>query len=161
MSTTSTIIKAVTNEAHILLLHPQMRELVREFLQAAADAGISLKITSSRRSMDEQQRLYNQGRTTPGAKVTNAKPGSSYHNFSLAIDVVEIKNGKALWEKKDGADWDRIGRIGKAVGLRWGGDFSTIVDKPHFEYPGASVSLLLARYNQNQLDSNGFLNKVG
>jgi hypothetical protein len=29
--------------------------------------------------------------------------------------------------------YDKAGEIGKALGLEWGGDFSSITDKPHFQ----------------------------
>jgi peptidoglycan L-alanyl-D-glutamate endopeptidase CwlK len=38
------------------------------------------------RSVDEQNELYAQGRTKPGAIVTKAKGGQSNHNFGIAID---------------------------------------------------------------------------
>ena len=39
------------------------------------------------RSLGEQAELYSTGRTKPGKIVTNAKPGSSAHNYGLAVDL--------------------------------------------------------------------------
>jgi peptidoglycan L-alanyl-D-glutamate endopeptidase CwlK len=90
--------------------------------------------------MAEQARLYAQGRTAPGAIVTKAQPGSSWHNFGLAFDVAPLVNGRPAWPN-DEALWDLIGRYGKAAGLDWGGDFLTIKDRPHFEYhPGLTLA---------------------
>lgn len=147
----------MSNAAHIQKLHPSIRSKVSAFLDLAADNGINLKITSSVRSMEEQAKLYAQGRTAPGQKVTNAKPGSSYHNFALAIDVVEIRDGKAIWDK--GAKWDEIGRLGKQCGLRWGGDFKSLVDKPHFE-SGPNLAALNAKYNGGLLDAEGYIKNI-
>ena len=44
-------------------------------------------VTSGLRSMEEQQSLWEQGRTKPGEIVTNAKPGQSAHNYGRAVDV--------------------------------------------------------------------------
>lgn len=97
--------------------------------------------------MDQQQLLYNQGRTSPGSVVTNAPPGDSYHNFGLAFDAVP-RAYKALpgWNPS-GEYWQRIGAIGKSLGLTWGGDFST-QDKPHFELKAAPLSELKAYWQK-------------
>lgn len=127
------------SEKRVLLLHPKVRAKARAFIDAAEKQGIKLRVTASLRTYAEQDKLYAQGRTTAGAIVTNAKSGSSYHNFGLALDVVPIMNGKAVWD----ADWKAIGAIGKAVGFAWGGDWRKIVDKPHFEMTfGYSVAKL-------------------
>jgi hypothetical protein len=47
----------------------------------------------------------------------------------LAIDVTPIENGEINWN----GDWNRIGKIGIQHGFEWGGNFKSIVDKPHFQ----------------------------
>jgi len=44
--------------------------------------------------------------------------------------VVEIKNGRAIWNNPN---WERIGKLGKSIGFEWGGDWVGLVDKPHFQ----------------------------
>ena len=34
----------------------------------------------------------------------------------------------------DAEKFKKMGRLGKQVGLEWGGDFKDIVDYPHFQY---------------------------
>jgi len=115
-------------------LHGSIRPMAVELLYAAAAKGIPLVITSGFRSSDAQARLYAQGRTTPGRIVTHAKPGVSWHNYGLAFDVAVLKDGKATWPN-DRALWNRIGAIGKLVGLTWGGDFpEDQIDLPHFDH---------------------------
>ena len=122
------------SEAHIGKLDPSIQGMVRELLASAwTEAGIPLIVTNGLRDNDEQARLYAQGRTAPGPIVTKAPPGSSWHNFGLAFDVAVLKGGKPTWPN-DLKLWGEIGRLGKAVGLAWGGDFTTITDRPHFEY---------------------------
>lgn len=114
----------------IARLHPSMRAAATMLLTRAEMQGIKLRITSGDRSYAEQDALYAQGRTKPGGIVTNAKAGESWHNFALAIDVVPIdKNGHADWD----GPWERIGEIGKSIGLEWGGDWKTFKDRPHFQ----------------------------
>ena len=101
-------------------LRPECRAPVDKFLAAATAAGIDLLVTCTSRTIAEQAALYAQGRTTPGKRVTNAPPGTSAHNFGLAIDVVPIINGKADWDGSHPV-WDQIGAIGQACGLDWAG----------------------------------------
>ena len=39
--------------------------------------------------------------------------------------------GKPVWNSDC---WTRIGALGRALGLTWGGDFSGLKDLAHFEY---------------------------
>lgn len=129
------------SERYIAKLDPSIQSMARELLQRAANVGIDLVVTQGLRTNAEQQALYDQGRTTEGPIVTNAPPGSSWHNFGLAFDVAVLSpEGKATWPN-DSALWDRIGQLGKASGLTWGGDFASIKDRPHFEYhPGVTLA---------------------
>lgn len=90
-------------------------------------------LTCTYRSGDEQNALYAQGRTKPGAKVTNAKAGQSPHNSkpSRAFDV-------AFKDKKEALDWNKalfklFADIIKPMGVEWGGDFRKLSDSPHFQ----------------------------
>lgn len=123
------------SRAMLSQLDPSVRSLAIKVLNRAYAQGISLTIGSGFRSPALQDKLYAQGRTAPGAKVTNVRGGHSWHNHGLAFDVAVLKNGKPTWPN-DVALWKRIGAIGKSIGpLRWGGDWST-PDYPHFEYRG-------------------------
>jgi hypothetical protein len=118
-------------------------KLAREHLRRLAAEGYTFKVTSATRSFSEQAALYAKGRTAPGPKVTNAKPGSSWHNFGLAYDLTLFQGDKnPVWEHPAYAI---AGRIGKELGLRWGGDFKSLVDRPHFERP---IGLSLAEARQ-------------
>jgi peptidoglycan LD-endopeptidase CwlK len=90
-------------------LHPKIRPMAIAFIAKAKTAGIDIKITAGMRTFEEQEKLYNQGRTTPGNIVTKAKPGQSFHNYGLAIDIVPIVNGKAVWENE--TLWTKLGEI--------------------------------------------------
>jgi peptidoglycan LD-endopeptidase CwlK len=59
-------------------------------------AGIELLVTCTYRSPQDQEALYAQGRTKPGAIVTNAHAGESSHQYRIAFDVVPLRNGKPV-----------------------------------------------------------------
>ena len=126
------------NSRKIEDLHPHVQTLCRAFLEKCSDEGIDILITSTYRDHESQAALYAQGRTAPGKKVTNAKPGQSWHNWKVAFDVVPLRNGKAVWSTagEDGKLWARVGEIGKSVGLEWAGDWKTFKEYAHFQYTG-------------------------
>lgn len=116
-------------------LLPPVRERVERMIAACKAEGIDLLVTSTYRDNASQEALYAQGRTAPGRIVTNARAGQSYHNHRCAVDVVPIRNGKAIWDAKDPV-WQRIGALGKAAGLEWAGDWKRFKEFPHFQYTG-------------------------
>ena len=96
----------------------------------SAAAKITIKIISGLRTYAEQDTLYEQGRTTPGKKVTKAKGGQSNHNFGTAFDI-GVFRGRSYIE--DSPDYAKVGAIGVELGLEWGGNWITLQDQPHFE----------------------------
>lgn len=117
-------------------LQPEFRELAERAFAKAADRGVDVFVVSALRTYEEQRRLYLQGRVTPGAVVTNAKAGESYHNFGLAFDFAVIKNGRAVWNQNH-PDWRAFVAICKDLGLDWGGDWRSIKDYPHLQQGNA------------------------
>ena len=116
-----------------------------KFLKYAKSKGIDLKVVSGYRDCQEQTALYSQGRTKGGQVVTNSKCGDSFHNYGLAFDVVPVEGGKINWNSNQ---WDLIGAMGKRFGFKWGGDFRTFKDKPHFEWSAnTSIASLKKQYN--------------
>lgn len=116
-------------------LIPPARVRVQAFLDAAKAAGVDLLVTSTYRDNASQDALYAQGRTKPGKIVTNAKAGQSWHNYRCAVDVVPIVAGKPRWDVKDEV-WQQVGKLGKAAGLEWAGDWKKFKEYPHFQYTG-------------------------
>jgi len=112
-------------------LNPYVKLLAQKFLGLTHANNLDVHITTAFRSWDEEDRLYAQGRTTPGQIVTNAKGGDSYHNWGLAFDAVPYENGRI---SNDINKYRKMGQLGQQVGLEWGGTFKSIVDLPHFQY---------------------------
>jgi len=119
-------------------LLPVVRTRVDKFLELCKAANIDLLVTSTYRDMESQNALYAQGRTRPGAIVTNARGGESFHNYRCAIDVVPVVDGKCDW---NGAHpvWHQIGQLGKEAGLEWAGEWTTFKELAHFQYTGGKT----------------------
>ena len=116
---------------NIATLLPPVRPLAVALILALREAGIAAKVISGNRTYAEQDALYAQGRTKPGARVTNARGGQSNHNFGVAFDIgIFDANGK-YWEESPA--YAKAGETGKKLGLQWGGDW-TFQDEPHFEW---------------------------
>ena len=116
--------------------------------------GVTVEVISGLRSWAAQAALYASGRTKPGRIVTKAKPGSSWHNYGLAIDLGLFKSGVYLDEKKP-AEADKlyaeIGKIAAALGIEWAGNWKTFTETPHFQVT-FGMSLAQAR---EKMESNG------
>lgn len=139
-------------------VHPKLRDELTTIINEVDEAltgNAKIRLTQGLRTIDYQNSLYAQGRTTKGSIVTNAKGGQSNHNYGLAVDFCLIIDGKtASWnEAKDFdadkvADWAEVVKIFKSYGWNWGGDFRSIKDSPHFEKTfGYNWKTLLANYN--------------
>lgn len=116
-------------------LHPRLQSKIKELILKSAKAGLLIGIGECVRTVEEQNALYAQGRTEPGNIVTNAK-GSTYssmHQWGIAFDFYR-NDGQGLYNDSD-AFFRQVGKIGKSIGLEWGGDWTSPVDKPHFQLP--------------------------
>lgn len=124
------------SEARLASVCPQLADKIRQMATMLATENIVIRVTQGLRTWDEQQALYNQGRTTPGKIVTNAQPGYSYHNFGLAVDCV-IMNSDNLpdWNSTHPA-WKRMISVGESLGLVSGSEWRTFPDFPHFQLTG-------------------------
>ena len=129
-------------------LHPELQQKIVTFLKNCYKNGYKVKITECFRTVAEQDALYAKGRTASGSIVTNAK-GSSYssqHQWGVAFDICR-NDGTGAYNDTD--SWfKKVGTIGKACGLGWGGDWKSPVDKPHFYLKdwGSTTSTLKKEY---------------
>lgn len=143
----------------IKLLHPIIRDEVLNAYYELFDNNIYIRITQSFRSFDEQNKLYEQGRSTPGIIITKAKPGLSYHNYGLAFDFCLINpiDQTISWDWKSQA-WSSTVQLFKDLNYKWGGDFpGKFKDYPHLEKRGYSIRQLYNLYQNNKRDNNGYV----
>lgn len=153
----------------INLLHPKIREEVKVLVEKANTLiahNITIRIVQGLRTIDEQNGLYALGRTkvNPDGKsakkplgniVTNARGGSSYHNFGFAIDFCFLVDGKVIswdvkkdWDNDKTADWLEVVKVFTIAGYEWGGNWKTMVDMPHFQKTfGVNWREMLRKYN--------------
>lgn len=132
----------------ITLCHPRLQAIASEWVKACESAGLKVAIGETYRTVAEQDALYAQGRTKPGNRVTNAR-GSSYssqHQWGIAFDFYRA-DGKGAYNE-DGDFFGRAATIAKNLGLAWGGDWKSIVDKPHVYLPdwGSGTGILKQKY---------------
>ena len=132
----------------ITLCHPHLQVLAAKLVEECSKQGLIIKIGETYRTVAEQDALYAQGRTTPGNIVTNA-PGStysSYHQWGTAFDFFR-NDGQGAYNEANNF-FGKVGTIGVSLGLEWGGNWKSPVDKPHFQLPdwGSSTSGIKVLY---------------
>lgn len=146
---------------YIETLIPEVKQAFIDFVLEAKELlkeeGLDYRVICGTRSWEAQEALYAKGRTAPGPKVTNARPGSSMHNFGLAIDC-GVFRGKSYLD--DGTPEEQrladqmhklCGALAPKHNLRWGGSFKSIYDAPHYEYNTPhSLAVLRIRREQKQ-----------
>jgi peptidoglycan L-alanyl-D-glutamate endopeptidase CwlK len=129
------------SESRLSEVHPKLAEKVRSMADLLAQENILIRVVQSLRSWGEQQALYNEGRDSSGnvidpkLVVTNAKPGTSWHNYGLAVDVAPFDSGIPDWNVNHPA-WKRIVAVGESCGLVSGSTWRTFPDWPHFQLTG-------------------------
>lgn len=137
-------------------LHPELQKKVVKLQKECLKVGIKIKIGECFRTVAEQNALYAKGRTAPGSIVTNAK-GNSYSSmhqwgvaFDFFLDMDVDKDGKKSDDVFNNATklFNKVGAIGKKLGLEWGGDWKSIKDLPHFQLPnwGSTATQLKKKY---------------
>lgn len=111
-------------------LSHRFRPLAVELLARLCEAGIPVMVVDTLRTAQEQAENIAKG-------VSWTK--NSKHLTGDAIDIVPYAvfqiNGedKLQWDS-DHPVWLKVGGIGEALGLRWGGRWK-VRDCGHFEYP--------------------------
>lgn len=144
-------------------LHPKIRKIaIAAYNESVAKTpkGVHPYIDECFRSFAKSDALYAQGRTTPGKIVSDAKGGSSFHNYGLALDFHLQINGKDIWPANYRAnkDWMTVVNIFKKYGFKWGAEFNNIDDYPHLELTlGHTWRELLKLHNEDKVDNEGYV----
>lgn len=120
-------------------LHPWLDHRLTLFLKDCNESGYYLTITEGFRTVAYQDSLYAKGRTTSGTIVTNAR-GRSYssqHQWGIAFDIAirfDVNhNGSISDDTWNAEGFKKVAQLAKKHKLfGWGGDWKSIVDRPHF-----------------------------
>ncbi len=114
----------VTND-RIKKLDPRIRCHAKNFINRIEnELGYKFRISDGYRDFKHQASLKTS---------IKAAPGKSYHNYGLAIDIVQItNNGKSASYELLKDSNNKIAKIGKEIGFEWGGHWKRR-DIPHFQ----------------------------
>jgi len=124
-------------------LHPDLISRVQRVLTAMTALGLPMRVCQGLRTLAEQQALYAKGRTAPGPIVThtdgiihrsNHQAGAD--GLGRAVDCCFIGPDPFLdHDPMKAIKFAAYGHAGQAVGLTWGGTFTTLQDLDHLELP--------------------------
>lgn len=121
-------------------VHPELVAKVGRVLACMDALGFPMMVTDGLRTVEQQRALYAQGRTVPGHIVTYADGVEKRSNhqpkidtMGHAVDCVFVVEGKPSWDAA--LPWHAYGAAGAALGLHWGGSFTSLHDLPHLELP--------------------------
>lgn len=120
----------VINSRDLRALRADVRVNVETLLRLCAEQGLDVLITQTVRDDEYQAYLYAQGRTRPGAIVTNSKT-TTFHGKGLAVDFCQNIRGH---EYDDAGFFRNVATIAKGIGFSWGGDWKSFVDMPHLQW---------------------------
>ena len=129
-------------------VHPNLVNFMTELIKISP---WNFKITAGVRTAEEQNRLYQKGRTAHGAKVTNVDGYKLKSNHQIkfdglgyATDIGVIVNGEYKGTWKDFHYYQDIYNTANKAGLlekygiEWGGNcWRTFKDAPHWQIKGA------------------------
>lgn len=115
------------SEAALRGIHPDLASVVR---RALALSPVDFAVIEGRRTATRQRQLYDAG----ASRTLRSK-----HLTGRAVDLAPFIGGQIRW------DWPPFRKIADAmkaasreldIPIKWGGDWTTFRDGPHFELPG-------------------------
>ena len=129
-------------------VHPKLVKFMQELIKISP---YDFKILAGVRTPEEQNKLYQQGRTTKGpivTKVDGYKQKSNHQpkfdGYGYAIDIGVIVDGKYKGDWKDFHYYQDLYDTAKKAGLlekygiEWGGNcWKSFKDAPHWQIKGA------------------------
>jgi len=114
----------------------RIRNVAFEFLARCCEAGIPVTVVDTLRTPAEQDANIAKGVSwTKNSKHLPQGSEGKAMAFDVApYDVYQLHGpDKLQWDGKDPV-WQKLGAIGKSLGLVWGGDWKSTPDYGHFEY---------------------------
>jgi peptidoglycan L-alanyl-D-glutamate endopeptidase CwlK len=113
-------------------LEPSFKVAIEKLLKEAHAKGLNVQVASGFRSFEEQNALFEQGRSKPGPIATNAKGGRSAHNYGRAVDLFFLVNEKADWGIGKFIMLAQLAK-GLELPLMWAGKWKSFKEFCHFE----------------------------
>lgn len=119
-----------SQEKKLASLQPGFRTKIVEVIRQLKAEGFRPKIVFGWRSVAKQQELFRRGVTKVRFSFHNAQTPQGVPN-AWAVDLVDER---WAWNEPDCHQFFRaLGRIGKAQGLVWGGDWASFRDWAHLQ----------------------------
>ena len=118
------------NSRDLADLRPDVCANVETLLKMCNAQGLNVLVTQTLRDDEYQAYLYQQGRTRPGAIVTQSR-ATTFHGKGLAVDFCRNIKGH---EYDDAGFFRNVAVIAKAIGFSWGGDWTSFRDYPHLQW---------------------------
>jgi peptidoglycan L-alanyl-D-glutamate endopeptidase CwlK len=114
-------------------LDPAFAQVVYRLLARMDARGFPMALLEGYRSPERQEMLANSH-----SLVTHARAFQSKHQYGLAVDLAPMLNGKLVITGQDPMARDAYAALGQeagALGLTWGGNWSSLLDYGHVESP--------------------------
>lgn len=123
--------------ARLQEVNPALAAKIEQMDNILTGENILVRVVQGLRTWAQQDALYAQGRTAPGAIVTNARGGESWHNFGCAVDLTPSRDGidakfNPDWNESH-PNWQRLVTLGESLGLTSGKSWG---DAPHLQLTG-------------------------
>ena len=116
----------------VALLRSDVAANCRVWQERCREAGLNVLVTSTVRDQAYQEYLYQQGRTRPGAIITNGRV-PTFHSDKAGLAWDFCKNVKGQ-EYSDPDFFRQAAAIAKGMGFSWGGDWQSFPDQPHIQW---------------------------
>ena len=135
-------------------LAPAVQKAAERVLAGMRARGFKAVQFDTLRTAERQNFLFGKGRTPeqcieagisaywswqtcPDGEVTKATYGDSWHNFGVAVDIVE--NDATPWTASQ-AFWHALSELAIENGFVWGGSWRRFPDLPHLQWGRCPIS---------------------
>lgn len=109
-------------------LAPFFESRFKMALNECHDHGLPIALDEGYRTPSRQDHLFEQGRTRPGKKVTNARAWQSFHQYGVAVDIAFVDGKRWFWPKFDDPLWERVHSIFERFGFE-----ALDFERPHLQ----------------------------
>lgn len=108
-------------------VHPDLVAVCEKAVELSEDFDIDFIVTDGCRTLEEQKDFVAAGKS---------RTMHSRHLGGFAVDVVALSNGRVSYDKEQMrkvSECFKRAALKLRIPIKWGGDWKTFVDTPHFE----------------------------